>query len=76
MHAPDVSYAPGGPSVYPQMHAPDVSYAPGGGMGMPPLPGVLPENEDLANLLLAWYYAGFYTGKYTAGANGQRGGPY
>ena len=26
--------------------------------------GMLPDDEDLANVVLAWYYAGYYTGKY------------
>jgi len=30
-----------------------------------PLPPVVDdEDEDLSNLLLAWYYTGFYTAKY------------
>jgi len=24
------------------------------------------EEEDLANLLMSWYYAGYYTGKHAA----------
>jgi hypothetical protein len=30
----------------------------------PPLPAEILKNEDLANLLLSWYYSGYYTGYY------------
>eukprot|EP00658_Telonema_sp_P-2_P033448 TRINITY_DN24551_c0_g1_i2.p1 TRINITY_DN24551_c0_g1~~TRINITY_DN24551_c0_g1_i2.p1 ORF type:complete len:284 (-),score=50.78 TRINITY_DN24551_c0_g1_i2:137-988(-) len=36
------------------------------GQQPPPAPmlGMLPEDEDLSNLLLSWYYSGYYTGVY------------
>eukprot|EP01080_Neovahlkampfia_damariscottae_P011305 gene11305-4116_t len=32
----------------------------------PPLTPEILKNEDLANLLLSWYYSGYYTGYYQA----------
>jgi len=31
---------------------------------VPPMAALLPEDENLANVVLAWYYAGYYTGIY------------
>eukprot|EP00899_Mesostigma_viride_P004145 jgi/Mesvir1/13731/Mv06942-RA.1 len=39
-----------------------------GGSGPPPPPppfAPLPDDMELANLLMAWYYAGFYTARYS-----------
>lgn len=33
----------------------------------PPPPGLPQNNEALSNLIMAWYYAGYYTGLYQAG---------
>ena len=33
---------------------------------IPPFPSEIIENEELKNLLLGWYYAGYYTGLYQA----------
>jgi hypothetical protein len=30
----------------------------------PPAPPVMPQDEGLSNLMMAWYYAGYYTGLY------------
>jgi len=35
-------------------------------MPMAPPPLSMPEDEDLANLLMAWYFSGYYTGLYQA----------
>ena len=42
--------------------------APAAAASVPPVAAVLPDDENLANLVLAWYYAGYYTGKYMASA--------
>lgn len=36
----------------------------GGPPGMPPTHDALMEDASLTNLLLSWYYAGYYTGKH------------
>ncbi|TPX63241.1 hypothetical protein SpCBS45565_g06772 [Spizellomyces sp. 'palustris'] len=46
-----------------------VDYPPGqcASCGVPTeMPSALPEDEDLANVMMAWYYAGYYGGIYTA----------
>ncbi|KAI9102742.1 hypothetical protein DFS34DRAFT_591364 [Phlyctochytrium arcticum] len=37
-----------------------------GSATLPSPPTVLPEDKDLANAMMSWYYAGYYTGIYTA----------
>ncbi|KND04893.1 hypothetical protein, variant [Spizellomyces punctatus DAOM BR117] len=46
-----------------------VDYPPGqcASCGVPTeMPTALPEDEDLANVMMAWYYAGYYSGIYAA----------
>ncbi|KAG2196139.1 hypothetical protein INT47_006485 [Mucor saturninus] len=33
---------------------------------MPPMPSMSSNQEDLSNLMMAWYYSGYYTGLYQA----------
>ena len=70
------SHPPPSHSYYPAPPTPTSAHNPTSGSGsgsgmpersqMPPMPQAAMDDEELSNLLMAWYYSGYQTGRYQA----------